>query len=111
MRWQFHHLIDSVPTILEATGIRAPDMVTRRSGLSRSKAWSPRAALPRRIDARRFRAPRADNVVAYLTSQGVNPNVISAKGFSDTHPVAANDTPDGRVKDRSIEIVTEGPGA
>ncbi len=26
-RWQFHHVIDIVPTLLEATGIRAPDMV------------------------------------------------------------------------------------
>jgi chemotaxis protein MotB len=54
---------------------------------------------------------RADNVVAYLTSQGVNPNTISAKGFGDTHPVASNDTPDGRAKNRRIEIVLEGPGA
>jgi arylsulfatase A-like enzyme len=27
VRWQFHHVIDIVPTILEATGIKAPDMV------------------------------------------------------------------------------------
>jgi arylsulfatase A-like enzyme len=27
VRWQFHHVIDIVPTILEGTGIRAPDMV------------------------------------------------------------------------------------
>jgi chemotaxis protein MotB len=54
---------------------------------------------------------RADNVVAYLESQGVNPNMISAKGFGDTHPVAANDAPDGRAKNRRIEIVLEGPGA
>jgi len=27
IRWQFHHVIDVVPTILEATGIHAPDMV------------------------------------------------------------------------------------
>jgi hypothetical protein len=27
IRWQFHHLIDIVPTILEVTGIRAPDFV------------------------------------------------------------------------------------
>ena len=54
---------------------------------------------------------RADNVVAYLTSQGVNPNIISAKGFGDTHPVVSNDTPDGRAKNRRIEIVLEGPGA
>jgi chemotaxis protein MotB len=54
---------------------------------------------------------RADNVVAYLTSQGVDPNVISAKGFGDTHPVASNDTPQGRAQNRRIEIVLEGPGA
>jgi chemotaxis protein MotB len=54
---------------------------------------------------------RADNVVAYLTAQGVNPNLISAKGFGDTHPVASNDTADGRANNRRIEIVLEGPGA
>jgi len=54
---------------------------------------------------------RADNVVAYLTSQGVDPNIISAKGFGDTHPVASNDTPQGRGQNRRIEIVLEGPGA
>jgi chemotaxis protein MotB len=54
---------------------------------------------------------RADNVVAYLTSQGVKPNIVSAKGFGDTHPVASNDTPQGRAQNRRIEIVLEGPGA
>jgi chemotaxis protein MotB len=67
-----------------------------------------RAGIANNID---LSSRRADNVVAYLTSQGVNPNVISAKGFGDTHPVASNDTPDGRVKNRRIEIVLEGPGA
>jgi chemotaxis protein MotB len=54
---------------------------------------------------------RADNVVAYFRAQGVNPTILSAKGFGDTHPVASNDTPDGRAKNRRIEIVMEGPGA
>jgi chemotaxis protein MotB len=54
---------------------------------------------------------RADNVVAYFRSQGVNPNILSAKGFGDTHPVASNDTPQGRAQNRRIEIVLEGPGA
>jgi len=54
---------------------------------------------------------RADDVVAYFRSQGVNPNILSAKGFGDTHPVASNDTPDGRTKNRRIEILLEGPGA
>jgi chemotaxis protein MotB len=67
-----------------------------------------RAGIANNID---LSSRRADNVVAYLTSQGVNPNIISAKGFGDTHPVAPNDTPDGRAKNRRIEIVLEGPGA
>jgi chemotaxis protein MotB len=54
---------------------------------------------------------RAANVVAYLRSQGVDPNILSAKGFGETHPVAANDTPQGRAQNRRIEIVLEGPGA
>jgi chemotaxis protein MotB len=54
---------------------------------------------------------RADDVVAYFVSQGVNPNIISAKGFGDTHPIAPNDTKQGRRENRRIEIVVEGPGA
>ena len=54
---------------------------------------------------------RADTVVAYFRSQGVNPNILSAKGFGDTHAVAPNDTRDNRAKNRRIEIVLEGPGA
>jgi chemotaxis protein MotB len=54
---------------------------------------------------------RADNVAAYFVSKGVNPNILSAKGFGDTHPVASNDTPQGRAQNRRVEIVLEGPGA
>ena len=67
-----------------------------------------RAGIANNVD---LSSRRADNIVAYLTSQGVNPNVISAKGFGDTHPVAPNDTPQGRAQNRRIEIVLEGPGA
>ena len=54
---------------------------------------------------------RAGDVVTYLVSQGVNPNIISAKGFGDTHPVAPNDTPANMAKNRRIEITVQGPGA
>ena len=80
-------------------------------GYTDNKAVGPglqRAGIANNID---LSSRRADNVVAYLESQGVNPNIISAKGFGDTHPVASNDTPDGRAKNRRIEIVMEGPGA
>ena len=54
---------------------------------------------------------RAATVVTFLVSQGVNPNIISAKGVGDTRPVAPNDTPQGRAQNRRIEITVQGPGA
>jgi chemotaxis protein MotB len=53
---------------------------------------------------------RADTVANYLTGHGVNPGIVSAKGRGDTHPVAPNNTAEGRAKNRRIEIVVEGPG-
>jgi chemotaxis protein MotB len=54
---------------------------------------------------------RAAAVATYLVSQGINPNITSAKGFGDTHPVAPNDTPEDRAKNRRIVITVQGPGA
>ena len=53
---------------------------------------------------------RAASVVNYLISKGVNPNLISAQGFGDTHPVAPNDTPEGRAKNRRVSITLIGDG-
>jgi chemotaxis protein MotB len=53
---------------------------------------------------------RAGAVVTFLSSHGVNPNLLSAQGFGDTHPVAPNDTADGRAKNRRVEIVLIGDG-
>jgi chemotaxis protein MotB len=54
---------------------------------------------------------RAATVASFLVSQGINPNIVSAKGFGDTHPVASNDAPQGRAANRRIEITVQGPGA
>jgi chemotaxis protein MotB len=54
---------------------------------------------------------RASSVVSYLVAQGINPNIISAKGFGETHPAATNATPQGRAANRRIEITVQGPGA
>jgi CheY-like chemotaxis protein len=40
---------------------------------------------------------RAENVVNYLASHGVNPNLLSAQGMGDSNPVVPNDTPQGRA--------------
>jgi outer membrane protein OmpA-like peptidoglycan-associated protein len=47
---------------------------------------------------------RADNVMQFLISQGVNPNLIAAQGFGDADPIASNDTPDGQAKNRRVEL-------
>ena len=61
------------------------------------------------IDNLDLSSRRADAVVRYLTSKGVNANAISAKGRGDTHPTAPNDTPAGRSQNRRIEVVVEQP--
>jgi chemotaxis protein MotB len=53
---------------------------------------------------------RADSVMNFMTSQGVNPNLVSAQGFGDADPVASNDTPKGRAQNRRVELVLAGSG-
>jgi chemotaxis protein MotB len=53
---------------------------------------------------------RADAVVNYLRAQGINPDIIAAKGRGETHPVGPNNTAAGRAQNRRIEIAVEGPG-
>ena len=49
---------------------------------------------------------RATEVVRYLQETGgIDPNLLSATGYSEYQPVASNDTDDGRHKNRRIEIV------
>ena len=52
---------------------------------------------------------RANAVVRYLVSKGIDPNVVSGKGRADTHPLAPNDTKAGRAENRRIEVVAEQP--
>jgi outer membrane protein OmpA-like peptidoglycan-associated protein len=51
---------------------------------------------------------RADTVRAYLVSQGVAPDTITAHGFGKEQPVATNDTAAGRQLNRRVEIVVAG---
>ncbi len=48
---------------------------------------------------------RATDVVRFLASQGVNPQLLSATGYGEERPAASNDTPQGRAKNRRVEIV------
>lgn len=48
---------------------------------------------------------RATNVVRFLQETGIPPERMSASGRSEYDPVALNDTPEGRQKNRRIEIM------
>ncbi len=48
---------------------------------------------------------RATNVVRYLQEKGVDPKYLVAAGYSAYRPIASNDSPEGRAKNRRIEIV------
>jgi len=51
---------------------------------------------------------RADSVRDFLAEQGVPGSNITARGFGKTQPVASNDTPEGRQRNRRVELVVNG---
>jgi outer membrane protein OmpA-like peptidoglycan-associated protein len=51
---------------------------------------------------------RAGSVRDFLAQQGVPVSSISARGLGKTQPVASNDTPEGRQRNRRVEIVVNG---
>lgn len=51
---------------------------------------------------------RADSVRDFLAQQGVPASSMSAKGFGKTQPVADNETPEGRQRNRRVELVVNG---
>ena len=53
---------------------------------------------------------RGGSVVAHLVAQGVNANLLSVQCFGATHPVASNDTPEGKAKNRRVAITLIGDG-
>jgi outer membrane protein OmpA-like peptidoglycan-associated protein len=51
---------------------------------------------------------RADSVRAYLVSNGVRPDSVSAQGFGKADPVADNSTAAGRKLNRRVDMVVSG---
>ena len=50
---------------------------------------------------------RAINVVNILTGAGLDPKHVSAAGYAENDPVAPNDSPENKQKNRRIEIVVQ----
>ena len=53
---------------------------------------------------------RAENVMEFIISQGLNPNLISAQGFGDADPVASNSTAQGRAQNRRVVLSVPASG-
>lgn len=56
----------------------------------------------------RLSEQRAEAVRVYLVSQGVAAQSVTARGLGKTQPIASNDTPDGRQRNRRVELVLSG---
>ncbi|MBV8360087.1 MAG: OmpA family protein [Deltaproteobacteria bacterium] len=54
---------------------------------------------------------RADSVMYFMISQGVDPSLVSAHGFGDAEPVASNHTAVGRAQNRRVELLVAGSDA
>jgi len=54
---------------------------------------------------------RAASAVDFFASQGIKRSLLSAQGLGEADPVASNDTPEGRAKNRRIEITLRGDGS
>lgn len=50
---------------------------------------------------------RALQVVRVMVESGVNPSMLSAAGYAEFDPVAANDSPEQKAKNRRIEITLQ----
>ena len=49
---------------------------------------------------------RAKSVVDYLVDRhGIDPSRLTAIGYGEARPIVSNDTPEGRKKNRRVEII------
>jgi len=53
---------------------------------------------------------RATNLIKLLiVNYGIPPSHLSAAGYGEFHPVAKNDTPEGRAQNRRLDVVILAP--
>src|SRR5262249_30374951 len=54
-------------------------------------------------------ATRAISVVKRFAAAGIDPMLLVGAGFGEYHPVAGNDTPEGRQSNRRVSVVVVSP--
>jgi chemotaxis protein MotB len=83
--------VKDLPHGVEVQGHTDPVPIRRRATTRYPSNWELAAA-------------RASQVVRLLQQEGVDPHRLSAVSFGPYRPVASNETPEGRAKNRRIEI-------
>lgn len=56
----------------------------------------------------RLSARRAASVKKVLVEEGIDPTVIMTRGYGETVPIASNATPEGRAKNRRVDVTVTG---
>ncbi len=60
------------------------------------------------VDNQQLSLARAQAVMNYLVRSGMDASKLSVVGYGDTKPIADNATPEGRSKNRRVELVVSG---
>lgn len=89
---EFFEVLDSVALVLEEFD-RTVLVIDGHTDSTGSRSYNLRLS-----------EQRADTVGRYLISRGVNPVRIATYGYGPDHPVAGNDTPEGRAMNRRVEL-------
>lgn len=88
-------------------GLSGQRIVVKGFTDSVSSGLEPPARFPSTVELTKARATA---VAAFLGSQGVPAVIVYISGLGDSHPVADDDTPQGRAKNRRMEIdIVEAP--
>ena len=51
---------------------------------------------------------RAETVMQYMISQGVNPNMVAAQGMGEDYPLVPNTSAQARAQNRRVEVTLAG---
>jgi chemotaxis protein MotB len=102
--WQIHAKGEALLTKIAPTLANLPGQQIIVQGFTDNVPIGPalKSRFPSNLE---LSSARAGDVVRYLAAKGVPMGTMSAQGFGESRPVASNDTPEGRAKNRRVEIV------
>jgi len=103
---------EAAQTIAEMAPVLAPMQTTHVivTGYTDSTPIGPELMQQGVTTNQQLSLMRAQTVMQYMISHGVNPALVSAQGRGESDPVASNATPEGRAQNRRVEITLAAAG-